>query len=170
MPQRLRQWNLRLGAALAAVLALSFVSSSFAQDALTAPVVMRVGKRLACRCGGCRNSVATCPMIHCEFGDPMRRRILKLAQEGLTDDQIVNTIVREDGIVALASPPGSGWGLFTWVMPGVALLIGFFVYSAYVRRHRTTPEKITPSDQAVLDRFSSQIQHELGEDNEVPKK
>jgi cytochrome c-type biogenesis protein CcmH/NrfF len=170
LPQHLRQWNLKLVTAFAAVLALSFIPASVAQDPLTSPVVMRVGQRLACRCGGCRNSVATCPMIHCEFGDPMRQRILKMAQAGMSDDQIVNTIVREDGIVALASPPGSGWGLFTWVMPGIALVIGFFVYSVYVRRHRKAPEHVTAGEQAVLDRFSSQIEHELGEDSEVPRK
>lgn len=170
MQQHLRQWNRKLLAAFAAVLALSFIPALVAQDALTSPVVARVGQRLACRCGGCRNSVATCPMIHCEFGDPMRRRILKMSQAGMTDDQIVNTIVREDGIVALASPPGSGWGLFTWLMPGIALVIGFFVYSAFVRRHRKPPEQITASDQAVLDRFSSQIDRELGEDGEVSQR
>jgi cytochrome c-type biogenesis protein CcmH len=109
-------------------------------------------------------------MIHCEFGDPMRQRIFKMTQAGLSDDAIVSTIVREDGIVALASPPGSGWGLFTWIMPGIALVIGFFVYSAYVRRNRKAPEPITAGDQAVLDRFSSQIDRELGEDGEVQHK
>jgi cytochrome c-type biogenesis protein CcmH len=170
LPQNLRQWNLRLLTAFAAVLALSFIPALIAQDPLTSPAVLRVGQRLACRCGGCRNSVGTCPMIHCEFGDPMRQRIFKMTQAGMSDDEIVNTIVREDGIVALAAPPASGWGLFTWVMPGIALVIGFFVYSAYVRRHRKAPEQMTASEQAVLDRFSSQIDRELGEDGEVPQK
>ena len=88
----------------------------------------------------------------------------------MSDDQIVNTMVREDGIVALASPPGSGWGLFAWVMPGIALVIGFLVYSAYVAKEPQGSGQMTAKDQAVLDRFSSQIDRELGEDGEAPKK
>jgi cytochrome c-type biogenesis protein CcmH len=149
------------------VLALSFIPALIAQDPLTSPDVLRVGQRLACRCGGCRNTVGTCPMIHCGSADPMRQRIFQMKQAGESDDAVVSTIVREDGIVALASPPGSGWGLLTWVMPGIALVIGFFVYSAYVRRNRKAPEQMTAGDQAVLDRFSSQIDRELGEDGEV---
>jgi cytochrome c-type biogenesis protein CcmH len=106
-------------------------------------------------------------MIHCGSADPMRQRIFQMKQAGESDDAVVSTIVREDGVVALASPPSSGWGLFTWVMPGIALVIGFFVYSAYVRRNRKAPEQMTAGDQAVLDRFSTQIDRELGEDGEV---
>ncbi|MGC2660545.1 MAG: cytochrome c-type biogenesis protein CcmH, partial [Bryobacteraceae bacterium] len=129
MRQRLRQSNLKLVAAFTAVLALSVIPALVAQDPLTSPDVLRVGQRLACRCGGCRNTVGTCPMIHCDSADPLRRRIFQMKQAGANDDEVVNTIVREDGIVALASPPKSGWGLFTWVMPGVALVIGFMIYS-----------------------------------------
>ena len=38
----------------------------------------------------------------------------------MSDDAIVSTIVREEGIVALSSPPsGSLGGLITWLMPGI---------------------------------------------------
>jgi cytochrome c-type biogenesis protein CcmH/NrfF len=106
-------------------------------------------------------------MIHCGSADPMRQRIFQMKQAGASDDQVVNTIVREDGIVALASPPGTGWGLFTWLMPAIALAIGFLIYSVYVRRHRKPPEPITAVDQALLDKFGPQMDRELGEDGEV---
>lgn len=109
-------------------------------------------------------------MIHCGSGDPMRQRIFKMKQAGASDDEIVNTIVREDGIVALASPPGSGWGLFTWIMPAIALAIGFLVYSVYVRRNRKAPEPMTAGDQALLEKFAPQMDRELGEDGEVLRK
>ena len=53
--------------------------------------------------------------------------------------------------------------LFVWVMPGIALLIGFFIYTAYVRRNRKAPAPLTPVDQALIDRFQTQIDRELGE-------
>ncbi len=82
---------------------------------------------------------------------------------GKTDDQIVQTIVQEEGIVALSSPPASGgWGLFTWVMPGVALLLGFWMYTSWVRRNSQKPAEAYPqTDNAVLTRFRDQIDREL---------
>lgn len=154
----LRSTNLKLVAAFA--LSISFV---VAQDptSLMTPEIARVGGRLACRCGGCRNTVGDCPMIKCHSADPMRRRIHDMQAAGKTDDQIIQTIVQEEGIVALASPPTSGWGLFTWVMPGIALLLGFWFYSAWVRRSRRPAEAQTQVDNALLDRFRDQIDREL---------
>jgi cytochrome c-type biogenesis protein CcmH/NrfF len=142
----------------------AMVAQGVAQDSTSywTPDVMRVGQRLACRCGGCRNTVGDCPMLHCESADPKRHRIYDMKQKGATDDDIVNTVVREEGIVALATPPGQGFGpVLTWVMPGVALLLGFFVYSWFVKRNRKTPAPITPVDQAMMDKFRDQIDHEL---------
>lgn len=159
-PTFLRNWNLKLVGAF--VLSLSFV---VAQDptSLMTPQVARVGSRLACRCGGCRNTVGDCPMIKCQSADPMRRRIHDMQAVGITDDQIVQTIVREEGIVALASPPVRGWGLFTWVMPGIALLLGFCVYTVWVRRNKAEPVTMTAKDNALLERFRDQMDQELDE-------
>ena len=73
-------------------------------------------------------------MLHCSSADPKRHRIYEMKQQGVSDDEIVNTIVREEGIVALASPPVKGFGpVLTWVMPGIALVLGFLVYSWWVQ-------------------------------------
>jgi len=159
-PGYLRTWNLKLVAAF--VLSLSFV---VAQDptALMTPEVARVGNRLACRCGGCRNTVGDCPMIKCHSADPTRRRIHDMQAVGITDDQIVQAIVQEEGVVALASPPATGWGLLTWLGPGIALLLGFFVYTQWVRRNRALPVAMNAKDSALLERFRDQMDQELDE-------
>ncbi|HEY1947873.1 MAG TPA: cytochrome c-type biogenesis protein CcmH [Bryobacteraceae bacterium] len=157
------RFSLKLFLAFFGVIA-AMVAQGVAQDSTSywTPDVMRVGQRLACRCGGCRNTVGDCPMLHCESADPKRHRIYDMKQKGATDDDIVNTVVREEGIVALATPPGKGFGpVLTWVMPGVALLLGFFVYSWFVKRNRKTPAPITSVDQAMMDKFRDQIDHEL---------
>lgn len=145
-----------------------------AQDVTTAymnPNVLRVGEKLSCRCGGCRNTVGSCPMLHCEFSDPMRHRIASMQSQGQGDQQIVDTIVREQGIVALSTPTREGWGLFTWIMPAVAAFIGFLIYSFYVKRNRAeTPAALTPIDQEVLQRFHEQIDRELESDSPAPTK
>jgi cytochrome c-type biogenesis protein CcmH len=98
----------------------------------------------------------------------MRARLKKMTDSGVSDTAILNTIVKEQGVVALASPPATGWGLLTWIMPGVALIIGFFIYSWWVRRNKQQgPETVSESDRALLDRFRDQIQSELDEPDEI---
>ena len=101
-------------------------------------------------------------MLHCSYCSPKRERIYEMKHQGQTDDQIVNTFVQEDGIVTLASPPTQGWGpIVTWIGPGIALFLGFGVYSWYVRRNQKAPAVLMPADQAVLDRFQAQIDREM---------
>lgn len=164
MPVRLRQSNLKL--LFAFFVAIAPLSAQDPTSYLT-PDVMRVGEKLACRCGGCRNTVGNCPMLRCSSADPMRRRIYQMKTHGMSDTDIVNTIVHEQGIVALSSPPAHGLGgLITWFMPAAALLIGFSIYSSYVRRNRTAPEPLSPKDQAAIDRFRAQIDRELDDSSE----
>ena len=140
------------------------LTAVYAQDPTSylTPDVLRVGSRLACRCAGCRNTVGDCPMLHCGSSDPIRRRIFQMQKQGMSDDAIVDTFIKEEGIVALATPPGHGLGpIITWIGPGVALLLGFGVYTWYVRRIRKQPAPLMPVDQAVLDRFQAQIDREL---------
>jgi cytochrome c-type biogenesis protein CcmH/NrfF len=155
---RLQQSNLKLVAAF--FLALASLLAQDITNYLT-PDVARVGQRLACRCGGCKNTVGDCPMLHCGSADPKRHRIFEMKQRGISDDEIVNTIVREEGVLALSGPLHHE--LFVWLMPGVALLIGFFIYSAYVRRNRKAAAPLTPVDEALIDRFRPQIDSELDE-------
>ena len=101
-------------------------------------------------------------MLHCNSADPLRRRIFEMKARGAADNDVVNTIVREEGVVALAAPPANGLGgLITWLMPGIMLGLGFLVYTWYVRRIRRHPEPLSAGDLATLDRFRSQIDHEL---------
>jgi cytochrome c-type biogenesis protein CcmH/NrfF len=158
---RPRRWNLKLVAAFLGALAVLL-----AQDPTSylTPDVVRVGDRLACRCGGCRNTVGNCPMLHCSSADPKRQRIHQMKSQGLSDDAIVNTFVQEEGAVALSSPPsGSIGGLITWLMPGIVLLAGFLVYLRFVRGHRQSPQPVSAADQALMDRYRTQIDRELEE-------
>ncbi len=168
MRARLRRSSLKLILAFGAV-----VAALIAQDPTSylTPDVMRVGDHLACRCGGCRNTVGNCPMLRCGSADPMRRRIYQMKMTGMSDQDVINTIVREEGVVALAAPPtGTFGGVITWIMPGVALVLGFLVYSAYVRRNHKAPESLSEADRANIERFRSQIDSELEESSEPPQR
>lgn len=161
----LRRSSLKLAAIFFVTLA-----GLVAQDSTSylTPDVMRVGSRLACRCAGCRNTVGDCPMLKCGSADPKRHRIFDMKKTGMSDDAIVSQIVQEEGIVALASPPSQGaWPIITWIGPGVALLLGFFIYSSWVKRNKREPARLSDVDKATLGRFQSQIDKEL-EDDEMP--
>ena len=155
MPVRLRRLKYRPAALLFVA-----VAALVAQDpsSYLTPDVSRVGERLACRCGGCRNTVGNCPMIRCSSADPKRKRIHEMKAQGLSDDAVVNTFVREEGVVALSAPPsGSLGGFVTWVMPGLMLVIGFFVYLRFVRRKQAVSVPISPTDQVLMDRYRSDL-------------
>ena len=161
MPRQQR-FSLKLFLAFFAALA-----ALIAQDSTSylTPDVIRVGGKLACRCGGCRNTVGDCPMLRCSSADPLRHRIFNMKSKGMSDTAIVSDIVREQGIVALASPPTEGLGpIVTWVMPGVVLLIGFWIYSAFVRRHRKAPAPLTTRDESLIERYRTQMDRELEDD------
>lgn len=155
-----KHFSIKLVLAFAGSLAI--LCAQDAPESFLTPDVIRIGSRLACRCGTCRNTVGDCAMLHCGYCSPRRQRIYDLKKQGQSDDQIVNMFVQEDGIVTLASPPTQGWGpIVTWVGPGLALLLGFGIYSWWVRRNQKAPETLKPEEQAVLDRFQSQIDREL---------
>ncbi len=169
MRQLLRRYSPKLKFAVVFFFAIACL---IAQDATSFvnPNVARVGEKLACRCGGCRNSVASCPMMRCEYSDPMRRRIAQMQGQGMSDSAIIASIVKEEGVAALTSPPAVGWGLFTWVMPAIALLLGFFVYSRWVKRNKQQPAPLSEGDRAMIERFRAQIDREFGDEEKEPSK
>jgi cytochrome c-type biogenesis protein CcmH/NrfF len=108
-------------------------------------------------------------MLRCSSADPKRHRIYDMKKAGHSDDAIVSQIVQEEGIVALASPPSKGvWPVLTWVGPGIALVIGFLIYSSWVKRNKQEPAPLTELDKATLERFRGQIDKEL--EDETPLK
>src|SRR5262245_12125150 len=85
--------------------------------------IRRVGDRLGCLCGSCKNTVATCQMLECHYSLPARQKIAQLLGSGMTDDSIVASFVKERGVQALAVPPVQGFSSLAWVMPFVAIVL-----------------------------------------------
>jgi cytochrome c-type biogenesis protein CcmH len=148
-------------------LLLLIVGISIAQtpDSSLTPAVARVGSKLACLCGTCRNTVSTCPMLHCHYSEPGRERINKMAQEGKSDEEIIQAFVRETGIQALAVPPATGFNLLVWIMPWVAIALGLLVITWFVRRYTARRAVQAPAgtemDPEVLSRYRENIEKDL---------
>ena len=129
---------------------------------LVTPPIARVGKRLACLCGVCKNTVADCGMLACEYCSPTRAKIAKLQAAGKSDDEIVASVVKERGKQALSSPPTSGFSLLAWCMPFVALAFGLVVISMFIRRFLVKPAAASPEiDPALLDAYHDRIEKDL---------
>ncbi|MCX6591331.1 MAG: cytochrome c-type biogenesis protein CcmH [Acidobacteria bacterium] len=113
------------------------------------PDVRRVGSKLACLCGSCKNTVGDCQMIGCGYSSPARTEIVKLASMGASDENVIAKFVQREGIKALAVPPSSGFNLSIWIMPIVMLMLGLYAIYVYIQRYR----RPAPAPIAVAHRF-----------------
>lgn len=123
--------------------------------------VKRVGMRLACLCGACKNSVGDCPMIGCHYSAPARDRIGQMIKEGTSDDAIVNIFVKEQGLKALVVPPAEGFNLLAWWMPVAAVLIGLLAIYMWISRMRKPAAAAPAIDPAVLEKYRDSIDQDL---------
>ena len=151
-----------IAAALAGVFGARALRADDDGYQLVTPPIQRVGSRLACLCGVCKNTVGDCAMLGCEYCAPTRGRIAKWQSEGKSDDEIVAMVVKENGLKALASPPASGFSLLAWWMPVVAILAGLAVVLLFLRRMTAKPVAAGPGvEQPDLDRYRQQIEKDL---------
>lgn len=105
-----------------------------------------LGKRIKCSCGGCEQTAGTCYHVGGEFSGPCgvaKQQIKEIRahlDKGLTDDQVVDAMIKEYGTAAYVEPPKKGFGLVAWLMPGVYLLLGALVVIFVVSRWRKRAE------------------------------
>jgi cytochrome c-type biogenesis protein CcmH len=141
------------------------VAASFSGDAQTAAEkpstdVRRVGARLQCQCG-CKDSVATCSMLECSFSKPAKEKIAKMQAVSMTDDQIVQAFIRDNGAGIYLAPPSA----FGWIIPYAAIGAGLLVIWAFVKKYRK-PQPLTEVgsmelDDPALEKYKDQIEKDL---------
>jgi len=116
------------------------------------PDVRRVGGKLACLCKTCVETVGSCPMMQCHYSSPARDRIAQMAKLGMSDEQIIDVFVKENGIQALAVPPAEGFNSMIWIMPWVAAALGLGAIAWYVKHH-SKPRPLEEVPAATMERF-----------------
>ena len=140
-------------------------AASFSGDAQTAAEkpstdVRRVGARLQCQCG-CKDSVATCSMLECSFSKPAKEKIAKMQAVSMSDDQIVQAFIRDNGAGIYLAPPSA----FGWIIPYAAIGAGLLVIWAFVKKYRK-PRPLTELgpmelDDPALEKYKDQIEKDL---------
>jgi cytochrome c-type biogenesis protein CcmH len=144
---------------------LAVVAACLSGDAQTAAEkpstdVRRVGARLQCQCG-CKDSVATCSMLECSFSKPAKEKIAKMQAVAMTDDQIVQTFVRDNGPGIYLAPPSA----FGWIVPYASLGAGLLVIWAFIKKYRKPKPlaEVGPIelDDPALEKYKDQIEKDL---------
>ena len=89
-----------------------------------------LGKLVKCSCAGCEQSAGTCYHVGgafsgpCDIAKTMIKQIQGHLDKGLSDEQVIQAMIKEYGTAAYMEPPKTGFGLVAWLMPGVYLLAG----------------------------------------------
>jgi cytochrome c-type biogenesis protein CcmH len=155
MPKKMRRFKSSLLLAVLAVAAL-------AQSASEKPSldVRRVGAHLACKCG-CTDSVASCAMLECHFSKPAKEKIAQMQGVGMSDDQIIQSFVREYGAAIYLAPPNA----FGWIIPYSMVAVGMVIIWLFIKKYRK-PKPITDLgsieiDDPALAKYKDQIEKDL---------
>jgi cytochrome c-type biogenesis protein CcmH/NrfF len=145
-----------------AFLAVILAVAALAQTASEKPSVdvRRVGARLACQCG-CKDSVATCSMLECHFSKPAKEKIAQMQAVGMSDDQIIQSFIREYGPGIYLAPPNA----FGWIVPYAAVAVGLLIIWAFIKKYRK-PKPLTDLgpieiDDPELAKYKDQIEKDL---------
>ena len=137
-------------------------AAAIAQTASEKPNVdvRRVAARIACQCG-CKDSVATCSMLECHFSKPAKEKIAQMQAVGMSDDQIVQSFIREYGQGIYLAPPNA----FGWIVPYTAVGMGLVVIWLFVKRYRKPAplREIGPLelDDPALEKYKDQIEKDM---------
>jgi cytochrome c-type biogenesis protein CcmH len=130
---------------------------------LVTPEIRRVGDKLACKCGVCNNTVATCQMLECHYSLPARQKIAALQKQGQSDETIIAGFVKENGIAALSSPPAEGFNLLGYLMPIVGVLVGLGAIFLFLKnsRQKAVPADFPQLDSEMLTRYRERIDKDM---------
>ncbi len=124
------------------------------------PEVNGIAKKLNCNCG-CKLTMACVmpPTGVCPVCRENKIRIAKMLKDGMSEAEILNTYVQEQGEQVLVVPPGR----FGFSGPFIALGIGLGVVMLVIRRYRhlRPAPAVIPADDAELARYQRQIEKDL---------
>ena len=130
----------------AAILLLAVGCLGQSASLMMNPNVKRVGMKLACLCGVCKNSIGDCVMMGCHYAGSGRQKIAQMQSIGANDENIVGKFIEEQGLKALVVPPASGFNLTAWVMPFLMMALGLYAIYVYVQKlKRPLEASATPS-------------------------
>lgn len=123
-----------------------------------------LGHRMMCICG-CKQILLECNHVGCAYSDRMRGELMAALDRGDSDDLTLQAFVQKYGTTVIAAPTTKGFDRVAWIMPFVALALGFVLLVMIVRAWKNRPvpalaDGIQPLRGPELERFRDQAQKE----------
>jgi cytochrome c-type biogenesis protein CcmH/NrfF len=148
----MRKWKSSILVALLAAVALAQSASEWDSTAVNG-----VAAKLKCDCG-CKQDIAcTMPPYPCPVCKKNKMRIFNMMNQGMTESQILDTYVKEQGKDVLVVHPGSAG----FIGPIVAALGGLLLVIMVIRRMRGTNAALpagAPVDPEILAKIEKDLE------------
>lgn len=97
--------------------------------------IQSIEKQLKCSCG-CGLDIYTCRTTDftCTYSPALHKEVVKLAEQGNSDKQIIDAFVAEYGEAVLMAPPRRGFNLAGYFVPSIAIIIAAVFLVRLMRR------------------------------------
>lgn len=123
-----------------------------------------LGHGLMCICS-CGQILLECNHVGCPDSDRMRNELMAAVNSGDSDSLVQQSFVQKYGPTVLAAPTTAGFDRAAWILPGVALIVGFGIVVLVVRAWKKRPEPafadgVRPRRGVELDEFREQARKE----------
>src|SRR5277367_898211 len=123
-----------------------------------------IGHQMMCICG-CKQILLECNHVGCPDSDGMRNELMAAVSRGDSDSLVEQSFVQKYGPTVLAAPTTSGFDSTAWIMPIVALFVGFGIVILVVRSWKNRPAPalaggVRPVQGAELEKFRDQARQE----------
>ncbi len=123
-----------------------------------------IGHQMMCICG-CNQILLECNHVGCPASDGMRNELMSSVTRGDSDSLVEQGFVQKYGPTVLAAPTAKGFDRVAYIMPFVALFLGFGLVVVIVRGWRNGPPSGptaggTPMSGAEREKFRDQARKE----------
>ena len=129
--------------------------------------IQAIEKRLKCSCG-CGLDIYTCRTTDftCTYSPALHKEVVRLAEQGKTDQQIIDEFIAQYGEAVLMAPPRRGFNLAGYFVPSLAVIVAAVFLVRVLRRwtreaqvaHATTDEGAPPPAAAPPDASPAELQ------------
>lgn len=121
-----------------------------------------LGHQMMCICG-CNQILLECNHVGCPDSDGMRNELTAALSRGDSDSLVEQAFVQKYGPTVLAAPTAKGFDRTAWIVPFVALALGFTIVIMVIRswKNRPTPaiaDGLRPVRGVELEQFRDQAQ------------
>ena len=101
----------------------------------TDAAIQAIEKRLRCSCG-CGLDIYTCRTTDftCTYSPALHKEVVRLAEQGKTDQQIIDEFIAQYGEAVLMAPPRRGFNLAGYFVPSIAIIIAAIFLVRLMRR------------------------------------